>query len=266
MDDKLKLLKAEKNGCFPIWLKDGKLGDLRGKKIWYGLNSKGETVGFYADMTAYNFKTKKTAKWGCKSLKKSEKTNNQVTSTSDKEYAIIKPKGYMGNKVHVLFGGAHTSGYSKNSANPQAIKKYVSVMTPYANNIIIVITHHMNTLGNVRAYVKEKFGGVVTSIAGFSQGGKETWKHAGDSSLNLVGLIDPSTYDTDIPFGANTILYCDPRNWGTTGFYGQTRKRLEWYCKNRNKYGNRVVCFKEGGTHMNFQILKSFYENYGNKM
>ena len=78
MEDKLKLLKAEKNGCFPLWLKNGKLGDLKGKKIWYGLNSKGETVGFYTDMTAYNFKTKKTAKWGCKSLKKSQKNSSDI--------------------------------------------------------------------------------------------------------------------------------------------------------------------------------------------
>jgi hypothetical protein len=124
----------------------------------------------------------------------------------------------------------------------------------------------MNTLGNVRAYVKEKFGGEVTSIAGFSQGGRETWEHAGDSTLSLVGLIDPSTYATGISFGANTILYCDPRNWGTSGFYGQTRRRLEWYCENKNRYGGKVVCFNQGGTHMNFKILKSFYEQYGSKM
>jgi peptidoglycan hydrolase-like protein with peptidoglycan-binding domain/predicted nucleotidyltransferase len=195
-----------------------------------------------------------------------EKESNDVTSTTDREYAIIRPQGYTGNRVHVLFGGAHTSGYSKNSARPDAIKKYINVMTPYANNIIIVVTHHMNTLGNVRAYVKEKFGGEVTSIAGFSQGGKETWEHAGDSTLSLVGLIDPSTYATGISFGANTILYCDPRNWGTSGFYGQTRRRLEWYCENKNRYGGKVVCFNQGGTHMNFKILKSFYEQYGSKM
>jgi hypothetical protein len=186
--------------------------------------------------------------------------------TTDNEYAIIRPSGYKGNKVHVLFGGAHTSGYSKGSARPENIKKYVKVMTPYANDVIIVITHHMNSLENVRKYVQQKFGGVVNSIAGFSQGGRETWRHAGDSSLSLVGLIDPSTYETGLSFGANTILYCDPKNWGTSGFYGQTRKRLEWYCSNQKKYGGKVICFNQGGTHMNFGILKDFYSQFGGKL
>ena len=191
---------------------------------------------------------------------------NQVVSTSDSEYAIIKPKNYDGKNVHVLFGGAHTSGYSPNSSKPQNIQKYVSVLSPYANDVIIVVTHHMNSLNNVRKYVKDKFGGKVTSIAGFSQGGRETWNHAGDSSLNLVGLIDPSTYEINIKFGSNTYLYCDPKNWGTSGFYGQTRKRLEWYCSNKEKYGSQVICFNQGGTHMNFQILKSFYNKFGSKL
>jgi len=195
-----------------------------------------------------------------------KKQKNDVSSTSDREYAIIKPNNYDGKNVHVLFGGAHTSGYSPNSAKPESIKKYVSVLTPYANDVIIVVTHHMNSLINVKKYVKEKFDGRVTSIAGFSQGGREVWNHAEDSSLNLVGLIDPSTYETNIKFGSNTYLYCDPRNWGTSGFYGQTRKRLEWYCSHKEKYGSQVICFNQGGTHMNFQILKSFYNKFGGKL
>ena len=139
-------------------------------------------------------------------------------------------------------------------------------MEPYCNNVIIIITHHMNSLENVSLYVKEKFNGKVTSIAGFSQGGRETWRHAGNDSLKVVGLIDPSTYATEIPFGKNTILYCDPRNWGTSGFYGQTRKRLEWYCNNSLNYNGKVICFYQGGTHMNFKILKSFYDKFGDRL
>ena len=173
-----------------------------------------------------------------------------VTSTSDSEYLILKPNGYTGNKVHVLFGGAHTSGYSKGSYKPQAIKNYANAMSQYATNIIILVTHHMNTLENVRKYAKEKFDGEVTSLAGFSQGGREAWRHADDSSLNLVGLIDPSTYETGLSFGSNTILFCDPKNWGTSGFYGQTRKRLEWYCDHKDDYGGKVICFKIGRAHV----------------
>jgi hypothetical protein len=68
MDDKSKLKAAAQSGCYPKWLKDGRIGTYQGKKVWYGLNSKNETVGFYSDMTAYNFKTKKTAKWACPAL------------------------------------------------------------------------------------------------------------------------------------------------------------------------------------------------------
>jgi hypothetical protein len=201
--------------------------------------------------------------------KKTKKTKSSDTSsTSDREYAIIRPNGYKGNKVHVLFGGSHTSSYAPGGAGarPESIKKYITPMSPYANNIIIVITHHMNTLEKVRAYVKEKFNGEVTSIAGFSQGGKEVWRHSNNGSLNLVGLIDPSTYEIGLTFGPNTILYCDPKNWGTSGFYGQTRKRLEWYCDNKKQYGGKVICFYKGGTHMNFDILENFYSQFSGKL
>jgi len=188
-------------------------------------------------------------------------------STTDDEYVIIKPQGYTGNKVHVLFGGHSTNpSYSSGGASMGAMKKYINVLSPYANGVIIVVTHHMNSLENVKKYVKQKFGGVVSSIAGFSQGGKETWKHADDGSLSLVGLVDPSTYETGLTFGPNTILYCDPKNWGTSGFYGETRRRLEWYCDNQKKYGGKVICFYKGGTHMNFGILKDFYSQFGGKL
>jgi len=187
--------------------------------------------------------------------------------TSD-EYVIIKSPSYKGKKVHVLFGGLHTNltYSSKGGADLNAMKKYVKYLEPYSSNAIIAITHHMNTLGNAEEYMKKKFGATVTSIAGFSQGGKETWKHKDDSSLSLVGLIDPSTYETGLSLGDNTVLYCDPKNWGTDGFNGQTRKRLEWYCEHKNEYNGKVVCFNKGGTHMNFAILKSFYEKYGSRI
>lgn len=209
----------------------------------------------------------KSEKGESKSETKTEDKDVKVSKTSDEQYIIIKPDGYTGNKVHVFFGGHSTNpSYSKDGANMSAMKKYVNILKPYANNIIIVITHHMNTLGNVKKYVEEKFGGQVKSIAGFSQGGKETWRHADDSSLSLVGLVDPSTYKTGLPFGSNTILYCDPKNWGTSGFYGETRERLKWYCSHKEEYGDKVVCFNKGGSHMNFGILKDFYSNYGNKI
>ena len=192
-----------------------------------------------------------------------EKDKVVATTTNDDEYVVLTPENYQGKNVHVLFGGSHTSGYSKNSFKTEAIQKYGNILKPYATNTIIVVTHHMNTVSNVQKYVSEKYGANVTSLAGFSQGGKEAWRHASDGSFKLVGLIDPSTYQTDVQFGSGTYLYCDPKNWGTTGFYGETRRKLEWYCENKEKYSGRVTCFNKGGWHMNFGILKSFYDTYG---
>ena len=263
----------------PKWGVDGKFGNETQKAIEDFQDSVGMTVdGKMTPLLVENLLvTMKSKGFKPSDLDKIQKTKTEVLpndsdkkvnaqSTSDNEYVIIKSDGYSGNRVHVLFGGSHTSSYSKNGAKPEAIKKYISIMEPYSSNAIIVVTHHMNTLGNVRKYVKEKLGMDVTSIAGFSQGGREVWEHVSDSSLSLVGLIDPSTYKTGVDFGANTYLYCDPKNWGKTGFYGQTRTKLEWYCNNKDKYGSHVVCFNKGGWHMNFGILKSFYGNYSGKL
>ena len=97
--------------------------------------------------------------------------------------------------------------------------------------------------------------------------GKNTFEHADDSSLRLVGLIDPSTYKTGVTFGANTYLICDPNNWGSNGFYGAVKNKLTWYCKNKDesKYAGHVECTK-GIQHMNFDILKYFYQKYGSKI
>jgi murein DD-endopeptidase MepM/ murein hydrolase activator NlpD len=180
--------------------------------------------------------------------------------TNDTEYSIIKSDIHKGKNVHVLFGGSHTSDYSK-------IKDYVKYLEPYSSISIIVITHCNNTLENVSKYVKDKFDGVVTSIAGFSQGGKETWKHADNSSLTLVGLIDPSTYETDVTFGANTYLVCDPNNWGGYKFVDEVKKRLQWYCthKDDQKYSGHVECTK-GKSHTFSGILTYFYKQYGYKI
>jgi hypothetical protein len=194
--------------------------------------------------------------------KEIEKDVKELTDkvTNDTEYSIIKSDIYKGKNVHVLFGGSHTSDYSK-------IKGYVKYLEPYSSISIIVITHCNNTLENVSKYVKDKFDGVVTSIAGFSQGGKETWKHANNSSLTLVGLIDPSTYETDVTFGSNTYLVCDPNNWGGYKFVEEVKERLKWYCthKDDQKYSGHVECTK-GKSHTFSGILTYFYKQYGYKI
>ena len=59
---------ANNAGCFPKWLKNGKPGKLNGQDIWYGQNSKGENIAFFADMTAQNMVTKNKKNWVCEAL------------------------------------------------------------------------------------------------------------------------------------------------------------------------------------------------------
>lgn len=250
------------------WGADGKFGNETEKALIKFETDNGLNVDGKFDSTDAQVLIKKLNEKG---FETSDEKTLQITptekevktyETGDDEYVVLMPENYKGKNVHVLFGGSHTSGYSKGSHNPDAIKKYANVMAPYATNTMIVVTHHMNTVGNVQKFVSEKYGANVVSLAGFSQGGKEAWRHASDSSYKLVGLIDPSTYEINVQFGSGTYLYCDPKNWGTTGFYGKTREKLEWYCENKEKYSGHVTCFNKGGWHMNFGILKSFYDTY----
>jgi hypothetical protein len=75
-NDRDKLYKALQAGCFPQWLSNGQFGKLGGKSVYYGKNSKGEDIVFYADMTAQNMKTKEKRYWTCEAI-----TNNPLLST-----------------------------------------------------------------------------------------------------------------------------------------------------------------------------------------
>ncbi len=69
MSPKEILLQASKQGCYPTWLKNGKFtDDYLGKPVWFGKNSKGQTIVFYSDFTAKNIITNVIKKWSCPSL------------------------------------------------------------------------------------------------------------------------------------------------------------------------------------------------------
>jgi LAS superfamily LD-carboxypeptidase LdcB/peptidoglycan hydrolase-like protein with peptidoglycan-binding domain len=188
--------------------------------------------------------------------------NETSKSTTDSEFYVVIPNGYTGGEAHVLFGGAHSN--TGGEVNSDYLKRFGDMVAKYVKNKIIISTHHKNTLNSVKEYAKQKLGANVTSIAGFSQGGKETWKHKDDTSLRIVGLIDPSTYEIDLSLGANTYLYANPKNWDTTGFKGDARKRLQWYCdhKNDNKYKGHVFC--PSVSHVG--MMDEFYSNYASKI
>ena len=74
--DRDRLYKALQSNCFPKWLKGGQFGKIGDKSVYYGQNSKGEDIVFYADMTAQNMKTKEKRNWACEAI-----TNNPLLST-----------------------------------------------------------------------------------------------------------------------------------------------------------------------------------------
>jgi len=102
MTDKDKLLKAKEFGCFPKWLENGKVGNYEGKKVFYGINSKKETIVFFADMTAKNISTNKTASWKCPQLQETVGTTPEKSSFTPDQQAyidsMIKSEGVIQKK------------------------------------------------------------------------------------------------------------------------------------------------------------------------
>lgn len=106
-NDRDKLYKALQAGCFPQWLTNGQFGKLGGKSVYYGKNSKGEDIVFYADMTAQNMKTKEKRYWACEAI-----TNNPLLSTFgidpklDKETLTKTLKGVTSELQNYINKGA----------------------------------------------------------------------------------------------------------------------------------------------------------------
>jgi hypothetical protein len=106
-NDRDKLYKALQAGCFPQWLSNGQFGKLGGKSVYYGKNSKGEDIVFYADMTAQNMKTKEKRYWTCEAI-----TNNPLLSTFgidpklDKETLTKTLKGVTSELQNYINKGA----------------------------------------------------------------------------------------------------------------------------------------------------------------
>jgi cold shock CspA family protein len=89
MNEKDIFLKAISFGCIPKWLSNGKVGTYKGKKVYFGKNSKNETVIFFTDMTALNNVTGKKATWSCPQLKPTVGTTiDMATLTPDQQEYI----------------------------------------------------------------------------------------------------------------------------------------------------------------------------------
>jgi len=188
--------------------------------------------------------------------------------STDKNYLFFVPEKPT-DKVHVLFGGVHTT------TNPSSMQWYKShIPKSVLNKTIFIVTNYRNTIENAEQFVEEKFNKTITSLAGFSQGGVEAWRQAGSSKYDLVGLIDPSTENRhkNINFGPNTYMVARPRNWGGKDYTNNVRVLMrDNFCAQRNKkYKGHVVCMDKKDydnydvTHEEF--LDFFYEKYGSKI
>jgi hypothetical protein len=90
-DDISKLKLANEKGCYPLWLKSGTTGNYEGKKVWYGVNSYGNTTVFFADMTAQTIKKDGTivkGKWNCDVLSQTAGVKQKTTTLTPDQQAM----------------------------------------------------------------------------------------------------------------------------------------------------------------------------------
>jgi hypothetical protein len=231
---------------------DGKVGPITAK----AMGSQIEPV--------FNKKSKDSES---KELEKDETPNDKVTkieSTGDwvkesgKRYTYHLPSDYQNKKVHLLFAGNDSS---TSTPCPSRYKSQIE-SSGVLNNVIFVVTDYQNNLSNAKEFIKNKFGKNISSIAGFSAGGYDAWDVAGDSSYQLVGLIDPSTPESKkyssskSVFSSNAYMVCNPGNWG---YYKGIQGRLKEFCNNQS---SRIKCNKRG----HWDNLNEFYSLFGDKL
>lgn len=181
-------------------------------------------------------------------------------------YLIYIPKNYKSKDVHVLFCGMSTRAGSTIGS------LYTNAVNSLLNRVAVVITHSYHP-GGFDGYVdivqnflnRNGFNLKINSIAGFSRGGNVVWPHVGKrSNFKFVGLIDPSTREYDVDLGNNTIMECNPNQWGGPGSERLLYKTLAWYCEHKDdqKYRGKVFCVNKSHS----DIMKTFYQNYGNRI
>jgi hypothetical protein len=195
MDDGAKLKMANEKGCYPKWLKGGQLGNYKGKKTWYGKNDKGETVCFYADMTAENIQTKKTSNWSCDALSQTAGVTQDITKVSSDNQAKINAE----LAVDPSFSTTKPLDYDQNP------KKYVTKPIEGTNIILYkqsnldqqlppdstkMLETHINSLGWTTTVPKD--------IKGFNSGGKLGTKLTAEEQDGLKRVLGLTNLNLDM--------------------------------------------------------------------
>jgi hypothetical protein len=147
--DRDKLYKALQSNCFPKWLKNPKFGKIGDKSVYYGQNSKGEDIVFYADMTAQNMKTKEKRNWECEAI-----TNNPLLSTFgidpklDKETLTKTLKNVTANLQSYVDKGAVSNIFKQwndllISTYPDVIKLVITDKNSLPDNDILTTQYNL---------------------------------------------------------------------------------------------------------------------------
>lgn len=195
------------------------------------------------------------------------------SESKDNEYLVYVPNNYKGGQAHVLFAGANSYRGGSVSLSPGFYGKGVD---PIKNKIIVVITHWNNSVPRVQDYISKKYGAKITSVAGFSKGGRPLWDYVGPkSNMKFVGLIDPSPEGEgsgvdpyiDLDFGNNTVMVANWKNWGDKPPGFVPSKVLKWYCDHRNdsKYRGKVEC-TDSSSYDHSAIFSSFYSKFAGRI
>jgi hypothetical protein len=189
---------------------------------------------------------------------KKEKSSESGKWVTEGRYCYYVPDGYRGYKVHLLICGNDTTASRPTNENYK-----LNIRKP--SDMIFVMTDYKNSVSAAESWISNKFNAEVTSIAGFSAGGLKVWPEVGNLAYKMVGLIDPSTpekysYENKFDdFGKNTVLVCNPGNWGA---YKGIQKNLDEYCDNKSKSDGKIYC--PSGSHHG--QLNAFYRTYSTRL
>ena len=108
------------------------------------------------------------------------------------------------------------------------------------------------------------------ALAAFSGGGPQIWKYAGDTQFKFIGLIDPSTLDSDYRYikkkWTNTVLKFRQENWGGADYTNRVNRALTYINDNKNSefVMNKNSIIHTDSAHMNIPL--EFFREYKSQL
>lgn len=201
-------------------------------------------------------------------------------------YVITVPVSNVSKQVALVFGGMHyaNAAWMSEEIPPEHKSRKIfvcaSACNPDGKSSFI-------TLNAAERFISENFvGSTISSISGFSWGGKRVWECLSKGVLKypFLGLIDPTTNSTNVNNllavpNPNIIMAYRPNNWAGTSILSTLKDaaskmgRYAIYLKKESSNSDKLVPVipppknfsdDNGGTHS--LIPKWFFENYGGRL